>query len=95
MKLPIYIFYSEGLDPAAPYYFDTHIDVRLDQSDAEFVDVIHTNAPFVGTITRSGHLDFWPNGGLLQRGCEPSKGMHKISAFLFRISVSNLSICKC
>lgn len=37
----------EGLDPVEPYFQDTDASVRLDTSDAAFVDVIHTDAlPF-------------------------------------------------
>uniref|UniRef100_A0A8C6ZVV5 Triacylglycerol lipase n=1 Tax=Nothoprocta perdicaria TaxID=30464 RepID=A0A8C6ZVV5_NOTPE len=65
-----------GLDPAQPYFQDTPIEVRLDQSDAEFVDVIHTDtAPTIpylgfGMSTAIGHLDFYPNGGREMPGCE-------------------------
>uniref|UniRef100_A0A8C7A0A5 Triacylglycerol lipase n=1 Tax=Nothoprocta perdicaria TaxID=30464 RepID=A0A8C7A0A5_NOTPE len=64
-----------GLDPAQPYFQDTPIEVRLDQSDAEFVDVIHTDtAPTIpylgfGMSTAIGHLDFYPNGGREMPGC--------------------------
>lgn len=33
-----------GLDPAAPYFSKTVTIVRLDRSDAKYVDIIHTNA---------------------------------------------------
>ncbi|XP_020897507.1 inactive pancreatic lipase-related protein 1 [Exaiptasia diaphana] len=58
-----------GLDPASPGYKGTHIDVRLDATDAEFVDVIHSDSPRIGTPDKSGKLDFWPNGGGSQPGC--------------------------
>uniref|UniRef100_A0A8C0BCK3 Triacylglycerol lipase n=1 Tax=Buteo japonicus TaxID=224669 RepID=A0A8C0BCK3_9AVES len=58
-----------GLDPAQPYFQDTPLEVRLDKSDAEFVDIIHTDSaptiPYLGfgMPTAIGHLDFYPNGG--------------------------------
>ncbi|KAM6184771.1 pancreatic lipase-related protein 3 [Rhynchocyon petersi] len=64
-----------GLDPAGPYFHNTPNEVRLDPSDAKFVDVIHTNAARflfefgIGTIDRCGHLDFYPNGGKQMPGC--------------------------
>ena len=48
---------------------------RLDPSDAEYVDVIHTDmhkrVGLVGFGMRdeAGHADFFPNGGIDQRGC--------------------------
>ncbi|XP_064607154.1 pancreatic lipase-related protein 2-like [Liolophura sinensis] len=64
-----------GLDPAAPLFQAIHTDVRLDSSDALFVDVIHTNgAPLFelgfGIHYPMGHADFYPNGGKRQPGCE-------------------------
>uniref|UniRef100_W5N013 Triacylglycerol lipase n=1 Tax=Lepisosteus oculatus TaxID=7918 RepID=W5N013_LEPOC len=64
-----------GLDPAEPYFQNTPIEVRLDPSDAAFVDVIHTDAaPMVpnlgfGMIQAVGHVDFYPNGGEEMPGC--------------------------
>ncbi|XP_057299885.1 inactive pancreatic lipase-related protein 1-like [Hydractinia symbiolongicarpus] len=63
-----------GLDPAAPYYESEHIDVRLDPTDADFVDVVHTDGKTIlingfGTIQEMGHIDFYPNGGFHQLGC--------------------------
>ncbi|XP_013099645.2 pancreatic triacylglycerol lipase [Stomoxys calcitrans] len=62
-----------GLDPAAPLFGETDHIVRLDRSDAHFVDVIHTDAYVVaglGLYQRIGHLDFYPNGGISMPGCD-------------------------
>lgn len=65
-----------GLDPAGPYFVNTPPEVRLDPSDAEFVDVIHTDIPKeaweinkLGLPDPVGHLDYYPNGGFKQAGC--------------------------
>ncbi|XP_077311053.1 pancreatic triacylglycerol lipase-like [Lithobates pipiens] len=64
-----------GLDPAEPYFQGTPNEVRLDITDANFVDVIHTDAaPMVpnlglGMSQVAGHLDFFPNGGEEMPGC--------------------------
>ncbi|PIK55732.1 putative inactive pancreatic lipase-related protein 1 [Apostichopus japonicus] len=58
-----------GLDPAGPHFDQfTHLDCKLDPTDAPFVDVIHTDA-FLGSAQTHGHLDFFPNGGSDQPGC--------------------------
>uniref|UniRef100_UPI00398E8F70 pancreatic lipase-related protein 2-like n=1 Tax=Pristiophorus japonicus TaxID=55135 RepID=UPI00398E8F70 len=65
-----------GLDPAKPFFKNTPIEVRLDTSDALFVDIIHSNgAPLIpylgfGLFEPVGHLDFYPNGGELMPGCD-------------------------
>ena len=48
--------------------------MRLDTTDAEFVDVIHTNSGkiYLGEVSMLeaiGHVDFYPNGGQEQPGC--------------------------
>ncbi|BET00014.1 Hypothetical protein NTJ_12830 [Nesidiocoris tenuis] len=63
-----------ALDPAEPHFSQTDAVVRLDNTDAMFVDVIHTDAvPFIqgglGMDEPIGHLDFYPNGGKNQPGC--------------------------
>ncbi|XP_060624480.2 inactive pancreatic lipase-related protein 1-like isoform X1 [Anolis sagrei] len=65
-----------GIDPAQPYFEGTPVEIRLDKSDAEFVDVIHTDSaptiPYLGFGMRAavGHLDFYPNGGEHMPGCK-------------------------
>jgi len=62
-----------GLDPAGidwttrlvgvmkvePMAVLPHVDTRLDASDADFVDVIHTDANFAGMMEPSGDVDFY------------------------------------
>ncbi|XP_045505783.1 inactive pancreatic lipase-related protein 1-like isoform X2 [Colias croceus] len=60
-----------GLDPAKPLFDKIPLDQRLDPSDGEFVDVIHTDAGIFGYNRNIGHVDFYPNGGVSpQPGCE-------------------------
>lgn len=64
------IFYSTGLDPAFPLYVFSSPSSRLSSSDANFVDIIHTDAGLLGYPWPLGHADFFPNGGTpLQPGC--------------------------
>ena len=60
-----------GLDPAGPLFEQTTEEVRIDKSDAAFVDIIHTNGGnedrgFLGINAAVGHADFFPNGGRQQ-----------------------------
>ncbi|EFN83416.1 pancreatic lipase-related protein 2 [Harpegnathos saltator] len=63
-----------GLDPASPL-FETISGIvdpeyRLDPTDAQFVDVIHTSGPAFGFLAPLGHADFYPNNGKFpQPGC--------------------------
>ncbi|KAL2725747.1 pancreatic triacylglycerol lipase [Vespula maculifrons] len=63
-----------GLDPASPL-FETISGIvdpefRLDPTDAQFVDVIHTSGPAFGFLAPLGHADFYPNNGEFpQPGC--------------------------
>ncbi|XP_076465420.1 pancreatic lipase-related protein 2-like [Babylonia areolata] len=60
-----------GLDPAAPLFEIHSAAHKLDPSDAIFVDVIHTDAKWggFGVQERTGHVDFYPNGGTRMPGC--------------------------
>lgn len=59
-----------GLDPALPFFATNDVDWKLDQNDADFVDVIHTNAGIYGKIEQCGDVDFYVNGGQNQPGCD-------------------------
>ena len=55
-----------GLDPAGPLFTIPSVvstNYRLDQSDAMFVQILHTSAYTLGSGVKSGHADFYPNGG--------------------------------
>ena len=63
-----------GLDPASPLFEGYPARVRLDPTDASFVDVIHSNGDSfirggLGSYAPMGHVDFYPNGGRVQVGC--------------------------
>ena len=64
-----HFYWLSGLDPASLYFITDRTSFRLDESDAQYVDVIHTDAGLFGTTLASGHTDFWPNGGSSQPGC--------------------------
>ncbi|XP_065212217.1 pancreatic triacylglycerol lipase-like [Planococcus citri] len=64
-----------GLDPAEPYFQGMPEQVRLDPSDADLVDVIHTDGSSIfllgyGMSEPAGHVDFYPNNGKEQPGCD-------------------------
>ena len=64
-----------GLDPAGPLFEGYSANVRLDKTDADYVDVIHSNGDSLiigglGAWEPIGHVDFYPNGGKAQRGCQ-------------------------
>ena len=66
------------MDPAAPAFEGEDPKTRLDPRDAKFVDVIHTDvreSPLeksLGLRAPCGHVDFYPNDGKQQPGCEAS-----------------------
>ncbi|XP_065218175.1 phospholipase A1-like isoform X2 [Planococcus citri] len=59
-----------GLDPARKY-FENNTEHRLSKNDARYVDVVHTNTidHGFGLPDSVGHVDFYINGGKIQRGC--------------------------
>lgn len=59
-----------GLDPAFPSFYPSMGTPPVNRKDADFVDIIHTDAWLYGAPVSTGTVDFWPNGGrTLQPGC--------------------------
>lgn len=60
-----------ALDPAFPaFYPDGVVMDHVTARDAEFVDIVHTDAGGYGAPVNTGTADFWPNGGKgTQPGC--------------------------
>lgn len=58
-----------GLDPALPGFNTATSSQRLDATDAQYVDCIHTCAGFLGIDEPICTADFYPNAGRNQPGC--------------------------
>lgn len=63
-----------GLDPAKPMFITVGSDRKLDPTDAQFVDIIHTDVLGRGMLRSMGHVDFYPNIGPTQPGCQLENG---------------------
>merc|ERR1712137_110325 len=68
--------------------------MRLDASDAAFVDVIQTNsgsliAGGLGYGPPLGHVDFYPNGGERQPGCPDQDCNHRRCVDYFAESINS------
>lgn len=75
-----------GLDPAGPMFTKTSENHHLNKNDANFVDIIHTDAgrSGAGSSLSEGHADFWPNGG---KGNHPRcKDVSKLTFFGIKCS---------
>lgn len=80
-----------GLDPASHQFEnDVYQYLALRNTDAEFVDVIHTSNNKIvlrlGYNSPIGHVDFYPNAGQNQPGCSPDplgKCHYNIYYFMF------------
>ena len=76
------------MDPAGPYFENTDPIVRLDPSDALYVDAIHTDGAATlqigfGLMQPVGHADFYPNGGKFQPECK--KNSDKLLGAVFNL----------
>lgn len=62
------------MDPSLNGFYANGINantlIGINQDDAQFVDLIHTDSGFHGSSISSGTVDFWPNyGHRYQPGC--------------------------
>ncbi|XP_015793291.2 inactive pancreatic lipase-related protein 1 [Tetranychus urticae] len=72
-----------GLDPAGPSFYSNESSLRLDPSDASYVDAIHTDygnlvVEGLGIEDALGDIDFYPNGGYRQPACGKTKGLFNV-----------------
>lgn len=88
-----------GLDPASPLFRQmlSASLTSLGADDAKFVDVVHTDGARIwsegfGLFNPIGDVDYFPNGGLDQPGCEQVRGSVIVSRF--GKSVNNFSSSK-
>lgn len=72
---------ATGLDPASPLFRQmlSASLLSLSADDAAFVDVVHTDGARIwsegfGLFNPIGDVDYFPNGGLDQPGCEQVRG---------------------
>ncbi|XP_068126624.1 lipase member I [Hyperolius riggenbachi] len=85
-----------GLDPAGPLFNGKPPEDRLHHTDAQFVDVVHSDIDALGYRETLGNIDFYPNGGTDQPGCpktilsgsEYFKCDHQRSVFLYIASLN-------
>ncbi|XKL61870.1 hypothetical protein PGB90_001703 [Kerria lacca] len=88
-----------GLDPASPLFREllaTSLS-PLNKNDAEFVDIIHTDGARLlteglGIFRPIGHVDYFPNGGFDQPGCNHVRGAvlaSHLGTFLLRYVINN------
>ncbi|KAI4892302.1 hypothetical protein NFI96_006563 [Prochilodus magdalenae] len=88
-----------ALDPAGPSFTGKPPEDRLDPSDAQFVDAVHTDMDALGFRKPLGHIDFYANGGADQPGCPKTifsgskyfKCDHQRSVFLYLDTLNKTS----
>lgn len=65
-------------------FFSAQPNHRLNATDAQFVQAVHTCAQFLGVSYSVARADFWPNGGYNQAGCDLSFGQcSHVRAYLY------------
>lgn len=65
-RIPVII----GLDPASVLFDFLEVNERLADTDADYVQIVHTDSGHYSFGEAMGHADFYPNGGSQQPGCK-------------------------
>nr|XP_022916117.1 lipoprotein lipase-like [Onthophagus taurus] len=84
-----------GTDPSGRMFEASNMtsEFRLADTDAEFVDIIHTDVGNYGFEKPIGMIDYYPNGGSSQPGCPllqiDDKCSHKRSNLYFIESINS------
>lgn len=61
---------------------------RLDENDAQFVDIIHTTV-LLGQYKQIGNIDFYPNGAeKLQPGCDNNYSRYRYAIKTIIVSIN-------
>ncbi|XP_013165485.1 PREDICTED: uncharacterized protein LOC106116274 isoform X1 [Papilio xuthus] len=76
-----------ALDPAGPCFTHVDADLRVKDSDADYVDCVHSDSGVYGMKEPIGHADYFPNGGNSQPGCLLQTCSHSRSWLYFAESL--------
>ncbi|XP_043258017.1 uncharacterized protein LOC122400559 [Colletes gigas] len=86
--------YVVGLDPALPNFWTADSGRRISRGDGKYVLIIHTNAGLLGYKAPIGDIDFYPNGGNTQTGCDldvVGACSHSRAIYYFAESINSVS----
>jgi pimeloyl-ACP methyl ester carboxylesterase len=86
---------ATGLDPAGPWFDVDDDSVRIDKTDAVFVDNIHTNGQALGIGKPVADVDFFPNKGERQPGCNTGSCDHSKCKDFFAASIRSYDPDSC
>lgn len=84
-----------GLDPAGPAFsfpFNDSPASRLDPTDAQYVQCVHTARLTLGVNYKCGHGDFYPDGGYITSGCYGPICAHLRAVQLFKSALDRTHV---
>lgn len=90
-----------GLDPANPCFNEGESLSGICRGDADFVDIIHSNAKVLGKRDPLGDVDFYPNGvvsvqpGCLNPACSHARAWELYAETVYPGKEDNMLAVKC